>query len=185
MPPSAPGGRGSPLAPLGGRGSPPCAAVCSLEAGEGPLAPPSAPWWPAAASVPPTRRRRPGKKVPRTGSPAPLVVLRAGGGRRPPRHPRAAGGRGRPPRPLRAGRHPSRQPCALAARTRRHLCLPWPDRGRKWRGKRGGWEEGAERERRRWALVDKAGGERIGGDKKWVDCRWWLMFVSGRFLVRY
>jgi len=33
------------------------------------------------------------------------------------------------------------------------------------RGKRGGWEEGAERERRRWALVDKAGGERIGGDK--------------------
>ena len=56
-----------------------------LEAGEAPLAPPSAPWWPAAASVPPTRRRRPGKKVPRTGSPAPLVVLRAGS--RPSRRP--------------------------------------------------------------------------------------------------
>ena len=178
MPPRAtldllPGGRGSPLAPPGGRGRPPSDTVCSLEAGEGPLAPPSAPWWPAAASVPPTCWRRPGKKVPRTGSPAPLVVLRAGGGR------------GRPPRPLRAGRHPSRRPCALAARARRHPHLPWPDRGRKWRGKRGGWEEGAERERRRWALVDKAGGERIRGDKKWVDCRWWLMFVPGRFLVRY
>ena len=74
-----------PLAPPGGRGSPPCAAICSLEAGEGPLAPPSAPWWPAAASVPPTRRRRPGKKVPRTGSSAPLVVLRAGS--RPSRRP--------------------------------------------------------------------------------------------------
>ena len=118
----------APRAPAAAGEGPSRAALCSLAAREGPRASAAPlPWWPAASAPParrrwlavprpwwpaasarPVRRQRPGKKVPRTGSPAPLVVLRAGGGRRPPRRPRAAGSRGRPPR----RQPPSRRPCA-------------------------------------------------------------------------
>ena len=147
MPPSAPGGRGSPLAPPGGRGSPPCAALCSLVAAgglrathapaaageEGPHAPAAPlPWWSSAPAV--------------AGSAAALVA----GSPRATRAPPPAG------EGLRAPSAPVAAPRAAPVPWRPALAgiprLPWPDRGRKWRGKRGGWEEGAERERKRWAL---------------------------------